>query len=149
MSIKLKRVYEPASDSDGYRILVDRLWPRGLAEENAHVDLWLRRIAPTTELRKWYGHDPTRFEEFRSRYLAELDRAGLWDDTAVIVCTDVSDLRLDDLCTSFADEAQAKGLEFICLNPTRKDEYQAAMARLAASGFDDIIVNASRRYCGH
>ena len=66
----------------------------------------------------------------------------LADGPAVIVCTDVSDLRLDDLCTSFADEAQAKGLEFICLNPTRKDEYQAAMARLAALGFDDIIVLA-------
>lgn len=76
MSIDLKRVYVPAAESDGYRILVDRLWPRGLNEETAHVDLWLRRIAPTTELRKWYGHDVERWTEFQRRYEEELSGHG-------------------------------------------------------------------------
>jgi uncharacterized protein YeaO (DUF488 family) len=72
VTIRLKRVYEPPADQDVYRVLVDRLWPRGLSEEAAHVDLWLRRIAPTTELRKWYGHDVGRWPEFQTRYRDEL-----------------------------------------------------------------------------
>jgi uncharacterized protein YeaO (DUF488 family) len=67
-----KRVYEPYSPSDGYRVLVDRLWPRGLSKENAHVDLWAREIAPSTELRRWYEHDPAKWAEFQKRYRAEL-----------------------------------------------------------------------------
>lgn len=76
MSIELKRVYDPASESDGYRILVDRLWPRGLTEESARVDLWLRRLAPTTELRKWYSHDVEKWPEFQKRYESELAAHG-------------------------------------------------------------------------
>ena len=76
MSIELKRVYDPASESDGYRILVDRLWPRGLTEESARIDLWLRRIAPTTELRKWYSHDVEKWPEFQKRYESELAAHG-------------------------------------------------------------------------
>ena len=72
MAIRPKRVYEPPSDQDGYRILVDRLWPRGVSEESANVDLWLRRIAPSTELRKWYGHDVAKWPEFDRRYREEL-----------------------------------------------------------------------------
>jgi uncharacterized protein YeaO (DUF488 family) len=72
VAIEFKRVYEPPSERDGYRVLVDRLWPRGLSEESAHVDLWLRRIAPTTELRKWYGHDVSKWPEFQKRYREEL-----------------------------------------------------------------------------
>jgi uncharacterized protein YeaO (DUF488 family) len=70
--IRVKRVYEPPSAGDGTRVLVDRLWPRGLSKERAAVDLWLKEIAPSTELREWYGHDPARWEEFRRRYRAEL-----------------------------------------------------------------------------
>lgn len=70
--IKLKRIYEPYSESDGYRILVDRLWPRGVSKEKAHLDLWLKEIAPSTELRKWFGHDPKKWEEFGKRYKKEL-----------------------------------------------------------------------------
>ena len=70
--IALKRVYEPAAEEDGRRILVDRLWPRGLTKEKAAVDLWLKDIAPSTELRKWFGHDPEKWVEFQKRYLAEL-----------------------------------------------------------------------------
>ena len=73
MSIRLKRVYEFAAEEDGYRILVDRLWPRGLSKEHAKVDLWLKEIAPSTELRKWFDHDPEKWDEFRERYSQELD----------------------------------------------------------------------------
>jgi uncharacterized protein YeaO (DUF488 family) len=70
--IKLKRAYEPASPADGLRILVERLWPRGVSKQKAKIDLWLKDLAPSTELRKWYGHDPVRWPQFRKRYLAEL-----------------------------------------------------------------------------
>ena len=71
-SVALKRVYETPDASDGIRVLVERLWPRGLSKERAQVDIWLKEIAPSHELRKWYGHDPARFAEFRRRYEAEL-----------------------------------------------------------------------------
>jgi uncharacterized protein YeaO (DUF488 family) len=70
--IKLKRAYEKATPSDGYRVLVDRIWPRGIKKENAEIDNWLKAIAPSNELRKWFGHDPQRFAEFRQKYQAEL-----------------------------------------------------------------------------
>jgi uncharacterized protein YeaO (DUF488 family) len=69
---RIKRVYELPDKHDGRRILVDRLWPRGLTKEKASIDLWLKDIAPSTELRKWFGHNPGRWEEFKERYLAEL-----------------------------------------------------------------------------
>lgn len=72
MNIKIKRVYEKPSEEDGFRILVDRLWPRGLTKEKAAVDLWLKNIAPTTELRKWFGHEPEKWNDFKKKYLAEL-----------------------------------------------------------------------------
>ena len=72
MKIRIKRVYEQPDKHDGRRVLVDRLWPRGLTKEKASVDLWLKDIAPSTALRKWFGHDPCRWEEFKKRYLAEL-----------------------------------------------------------------------------
>jgi uncharacterized protein YeaO (DUF488 family) len=70
--IHIKRVYDPASDDDGERVLVDRLWPRGLRKEEAAWSLWLKDVAPTPELRTWFGHDPARFAEFAHRYRAEL-----------------------------------------------------------------------------
>jgi uncharacterized protein YeaO (DUF488 family) len=70
--IQLKRVYEKPSRKDGLRVLVDRLWPRGLTKERAAVDLWLKDVAPSTELRQWFGHDPARWKEFQSRYRMEL-----------------------------------------------------------------------------
>lgn len=70
--IRLKRVYEPPSKEDGLRILVERLWPRGLTKEKAKVDLWLKEIAPSTELRQWFSHDPAKWQEFRKRYGEEL-----------------------------------------------------------------------------
>ncbi|WP_292933793.1 DUF488 family protein [Noviherbaspirillum sp.] len=72
-TIKVKSVYEPADDEDGTRILVDRLWPRGVTKEKLGIEYWSKAIAPSTELRKWYGHDPEKWEEFCERYRRELD----------------------------------------------------------------------------
>lgn len=71
--VTVRRVYDPPSVDDGARVLVDRIWPRGLSKDRARVDEWCKEVAPSTELRRWYGHEPARFTEFRSRYLAELD----------------------------------------------------------------------------
>ncbi len=73
MPVALKRVYEPPSPDDGLRVLVDRVWPRGLSKAAAELDRWERDLAPSAELRKWFGHDPARWPEFRRRYRAELD----------------------------------------------------------------------------
>jgi uncharacterized protein YeaO (DUF488 family) len=73
MTIRIKRAYEAPDDGDGMRILVDRLWPRGISKEKGRIDLWLKEIAPSNELRKWYGHDPDKWKEFKERYFAELD----------------------------------------------------------------------------
>ena len=70
--VRLKRAYEPPAESDGARVLVDRLWPRGVSKAEAKLDLWLKEIAPSTELRKWFGHDPARWSEFQRRYRGEL-----------------------------------------------------------------------------
>lgn len=72
LTIKLKRAYDEPANDDGTRILVDRIWPRGLSKERAHIDLWLKDVAPSSELRKWFAHDPARFSEFRQRYQQEL-----------------------------------------------------------------------------
>ena len=71
--IRLKRAYDPPSDEDGKRILVDRLWPRGLTKEKAAIDVWMKEVAPSHELRKWYSHDDTKWEEFQEKYRKELD----------------------------------------------------------------------------
>ncbi|MGH2957110.1 MAG: DUF488 domain-containing protein [Solirubrobacterales bacterium] len=74
MDVRLKRAYEPVASSDGYRILIDRLWPRGVSRRRARLDEWDKALAPSAELRRWFGHEPSRFEEFRRRYLEELRR---------------------------------------------------------------------------
>jgi uncharacterized protein YeaO (DUF488 family) len=70
--VRMRRVYEQAEPSDGTRVLVDRLWPRGLSKEKAHLDEWLKAVAPSDELRRWYGHKPAKFAEFKRRYETEL-----------------------------------------------------------------------------
>jgi uncharacterized protein YeaO (DUF488 family) len=70
--IRIKRIYEQAGEEDGFRILVDRLWPRGLSKEKAKVDLWLKEVAPSGELRKWFSHDPEKWAEFKEKYAKEL-----------------------------------------------------------------------------
>jgi uncharacterized protein YeaO (DUF488 family) len=77
MNVRIKRVYAKPDENDGKRILVDRLWPRGLTKEKAKVDLWLKDVSPTTELRRWFGHDPKRWPEFRIRYAEELKTQAL------------------------------------------------------------------------
>jgi uncharacterized protein YeaO (DUF488 family) len=72
MDVRVKRAYEPAERSDGYRILIDRLWPRGVSHERARLDAWERDLAPSAALRTWFGHEPDRFDEFRNRYIEEL-----------------------------------------------------------------------------
>nr|WSX74705.1 DUF488 domain-containing protein [Streptomyces sp. NBC_00899] len=75
-SISCRRVYEETTPEDGTRVLVDRVWPRGVRKADAHLDEWLRDVAPSTDLRRWYGHEPDRFAEFRRRYHAELADSG-------------------------------------------------------------------------
>lgn len=72
MDVRLKRAYEPAASSDGYRVLIDRLWPRGVSRAAVKLNKWERELAPSTELRQWFGHQPGRFEQFRRRYMDEL-----------------------------------------------------------------------------
>jgi uncharacterized protein YeaO (DUF488 family) len=87
--VKLKRAYEPAGPDDGTRILVDRLWPRGLSKAEAAVDRWLKEIAPSTELRQWFGHDPARWPEFRRRYTEELrQHAAVLDEVRALARED-------------------------------------------------------------
>jgi uncharacterized protein YeaO (DUF488 family) len=76
MTIKLKRAYEPAAKADGTRVLVDRLWPRGVSKKAARIDHWLKEIAPSAELRKWFDHDPAKWAKFRAKYFRELDANG-------------------------------------------------------------------------
>ncbi|KAA3648026.1 MAG: DUF488 domain-containing protein [Chloroflexi bacterium] len=73
MPVKIKRVYEKASPGDGYRVLIDRLWPRGVKKEEANIDVWQKELAPSHELRKWFQHDPVKWEEFKERYYVELE----------------------------------------------------------------------------
>jgi uncharacterized protein YeaO (DUF488 family) len=73
MRFLTKRVYEPSARSDGRRILIDRLWPRGLSKQNAQIDFWAKSVAPSPALRRWYAHEPEKWSEFRRRYFAELD----------------------------------------------------------------------------
>ncbi|HRQ50964.1 MAG TPA: DUF488 domain-containing protein [Agriterribacter sp.] len=76
MPVQIKRVYEPFASTDGFRVLVDRIWPRGVKKEAAHADVWLKEIAPSTALRKWFNHEPGKWPEFTRKYIAELKRSG-------------------------------------------------------------------------
>ena len=104
MDIRVKRVYEAPSPDDGTRVLVDRLWPRGLAKDKAGVDLWLKELAPSTELRKWFNHEPEKWAEFRQRYRQELalqpaalERLGqLIDDGPVTLLFGAKEERFND-----------------------------------------------------
>jgi len=84
-AIKAKRVYEKSDPNDGFRILVDRLWPRGVKKETAGIDLWLKDIAPSPELRKWFCHDPEKFEDFKVRYMEELETDPVKKDAIQLV----------------------------------------------------------------
>ncbi|MTI88928.1 MAG: DUF488 family protein [Balneolaceae bacterium] len=85
MNLKTKRVYKEASESDGYRILTERLWPRGVSKQRARLDRWMKGIAPTHDLRKWFGHDPDKWEEFKDRYRKELFGSKAVEELATII----------------------------------------------------------------
>ena len=80
MQIAVKRAYDPPDSKDGYRVLVDRLWPRGIKKEDAGIDQWLKEVAPSTKLRTWFGHDPAKWKEFKKRYKEELKANEAWDE---------------------------------------------------------------------
>jgi len=105
--IQVKRIYEEPSSGDGERILVDRLWPRGISKDKARLDAWLKDIAPSDGLRKWYGHDPAKWEEFKSRYAAELENK-------------------EDALQAIADKAQ-KGVVTLLFS-SREERYNNATA---------------------
>lgn len=73
MTVQIKRIYDEPAETDGYRVLVDRLWPRGVSKEKAALDEWIKEVGPTDELRKWFGHQPERYSEFKTKYQKELD----------------------------------------------------------------------------
>lgn len=109
MAVKIKRIYEPYATADGYRILVDRLWPRGIKKEKAHVDVWLKDVAPSTELRQWFGHQAERWSEFKTRYRAELKDSPAWKELQ----TYIHDHKTVTLLYGAKDEAhnQARALQ--------------------------------------
>ena len=120
--IRVRRVYDAPSPSDGARVLVDRVWPRGLRKDAAHLDEWAKDAAPSTELRKWYGHDPAKFDEFRRRYLDELSgqaqRAELGKLRALAAARPVTLLT----ATRAVDISQAAVLAQVLRQPVESDE---------------------------
>lgn len=84
--LHIKRAYEAPASGDGLRVYIDRLWPRGLTKEAAHIDEWIKTLAPSTELRKWFGHDPVKFAEFKARYTKELDERTDAINTLLALC---------------------------------------------------------------
>jgi uncharacterized protein YeaO (DUF488 family) len=84
MKVAIKRVYEPSADDDGYRILVDRLWPRGIKKETVKIDCWLKEVAPSTGLRKWFNHEPEKWIEFQRKYLLELKGQNAWEELQLL-----------------------------------------------------------------
>ncbi|MBI3343626.1 MAG: DUF488 domain-containing protein [Gammaproteobacteria bacterium] len=87
MTLHIKRVYEKPTKADGFRVLIDRLWPRGIKKEAAEIDLWIKDIAPSDALRKWFGHKPIKRDEFKSRYFRELDQRPEWVSQLVAKAT--------------------------------------------------------------
>jgi len=97
VTIAVKRVYDPPAPDDGTRVLVDRLWPRGVSKERAHLDRWCREVAPSHDLRTWFHHDPTRFAEFERRYRAELEAV---PEVAELAALGAGEARLTLLCSA-------------------------------------------------
>lgn len=106
--LKTERIYTKPADMDGCRILVDRLWPRGISKVNAHLDYWLKEVGPSNDLRKWFGHDPAKYPEFKQRYLAELK-----DNVAYAI--------LKELVTSHAEQ------DIILLYGAKDEEHNQAI----------------------
>lgn len=114
MTINIKRIYEPYSTGDGYRILVDRLWPRGMKKEDARIDKWLKEIAPSTGLRKWFNHEPEKWDQFRQKYHAELDKSTALDEL-------LTDLRTHQVVTFLFSSKEEKHNHAIVLKQFAAD----------------------------
>ena len=127
LRVQLKRAYDPPLPRDGMRVLVDRLWPRGVRKAKAHIDLWLKDIAPSTALRQWFGHDPARWSEFRRRYRAELKR----QPEALAQLRKLARQRRITLVFGAHDERrnQAVVLKEVLAGPSAKRARRAAPAR--------------------
>lgn len=85
MTVQIKRIYDEPAETDGYRVLVDRLWPRGVSKEKAALDEWIKEVGPTDELRKWFGHQPERYSEFKTKYQKELDSSPAFKELKDVV----------------------------------------------------------------
>lgn len=85
MAVRIKRIYEPVSPDDGYRVLIDRLWSRGIKKENAKIDLWLKEVAPTSSLRKWFNHEPAKWKSFVEKYTSEIENGNALKDLRTII----------------------------------------------------------------
>ena len=107
-SVRVRRIYEPVTEQDGIRVLVDRLWPRGMSKNRAEIDEWCRDIAPSTALRRWYAHDPQRFTEFRRRYRRELTAGE--QATALLHLTELANGRTLTLLTASRDPAISEAM---------------------------------------
>jgi uncharacterized protein YeaO (DUF488 family) len=107
-TVRVRRIYEPVTEQDGIRVLVDRLWPRGMSKPRAKIDEWCRDIAPSTALRRWYAHDPQRFTEFRRRYRRELATGEQAD--ALLHLTELADGRTLTLLTASRDPAISEAM---------------------------------------
>ena len=116
LKIQIKRIYEPAEVTDGYRVLVDRLWPRGVSKDGASLDAWMREIAPSSELRRWFGHDASLWREFKRRYASELDTR-------------------QDLVAEILSLAKARPVTL--LYSARDTEHNQAVAQVSVSGSAD------------
>jgi uncharacterized protein YeaO (DUF488 family) len=84
-NIFIKRIYEPAAESDGFRVLIDRLWPRGMTKENARIDVWMKEVAPSVGLRKWFNHDPQKWQQFQHEYFTELTHQSCVKDLVALI----------------------------------------------------------------
>jgi len=127
--IKIKRAYEPVEDVDGFRILVDRLWPRGISKEKLKLDLWLKDIAPSTELRKWFAHDPDKWQEFQKKYREELKNK----KTILLIIKDLEN---------------KNGTVTLVYGAKDEEHNNAVVLKEKLEGYGTIVTNVSRTHGG-
>ena len=118
MSVQVKRIYNAGDESDGFRVLIDRLWPRGLSKQDARYDLWAKDVAPSTDLRKWFSHDPSRFDAFRKRYLDELSQR---QEAVDALLREAGDQPITLLTAARDPQCSHAAVLAECLNARRRD----------------------------
>jgi uncharacterized protein YeaO (DUF488 family) len=138
--VRLKRVYEPAAPGDGVRVLVDRLWPRGLRKADAAIDRWMKDIAPSTELRQWFGHDPERWPEFRRRYTRELQQQA-------VAVEELQELaRSNPVTLVFAAHDEAHNDAIVLRDALLQSRYTKGSARAGVRGIAHVRQNVSAHH---